>query len=476
MRLLIKLSAGIARKWRSHDGFATVSVLPLEESINYPYFDNYPIPVRELAAGYEVSMPPVPSRIEAVLPDGERLEKELRDSVDGGQIVEVLLGRRKRPRTFTDFGRRAEFRSVAYDSDRRAARRTSFRDRGELVSYTPAYDGTAFSYVSPDRRIPLADLGVRWFAQTVERSGADVKASTFDSTLEISSWLGIGDSTDRVRFQEPLPELASVQVTSRQMIAELDSVGLHLDRPFDATYRRYSVLESIGSTFVIPMPVEHERQASMTVDVRLTAPDRDGLIDVQKIKVEAQPKEPLLASLLTLVQQGQIASARSIIAASQMLYQKFDNPYLAALGAHVLLGADGARHDDGWHGWVENLARHFPLIPDGKIVLAALMLRRGSGLHTISRSMSDSEVVQAAKNTCLEALEVGLPQYSASVRLLARTAGIIAGFEQGQKWPLWHDGGATQKLLGLTQWLSAHVDPKQGLTVAQFEKYEPEYA
>ncbi|MGU7884616.1 hypothetical protein ACV22Y_32765 [Burkholderia sp. AW50-3] len=399
--------------------------------------------------------------------------------MDDGVTVDVLLQRRKISRGFSDRRRRRGVSpSNAPDVSRQIGSVFS-HDGINLVPYYPReYDGTIFYRVSEPKPVRSLDsYGFKWFAQSVDLSADAVSSVPLRSTEEISAWLGLGEFTNRGRFSEPLSEAAPVRVTPRKLVANLDTTtSRYFGIAYDATLRRYGVLEAAHSKFVIPLPVERIHQDRFSVDVRLSFHARDDSTDPQKIKVEAKPTEPMLDSLLALVYQGQIASARSVIDASSMLFEKFENPYLAALGAHVLLGADGAVGDDRWHGWVENLARHFPLIPDGKIVLAALMLRRGSGLRTISRTMSDYEIVQKAKRVCLEALEAGLPQYSASVRLLAQLAGIIAGFEQGQDRVLGGDGEVTQKLLDLTQWLSARVDPGQGLTVAQIEHDEAAYA
>ena len=56
--------------------------------------------------------------------------------------------------------------------------------------------------------------------------------------------------------------------------------------------------------------------------------------------------------------------------AVQLLRDKYQDPTGAVLGGLILLKTGGLQQ---WKGWVENLARDFPWLPDGKVMFARLM-------------------------------------------------------------------------------------------------------
>lgn len=427
-------------------------------------------------------MPAAPCRVEAVLPDGLRLEKELKSA----EAILVVLEPRKRSKRLQSF-RRSIVSSLHFNDlliDRELSSRRAVPSATDFgIGYFPWSASDSASYhrgAEPGTLVSLAQLGFQsGFQERVQAYDRTVSSRPLASRTEIASWLGIGVEVDRPRILERISEQASVRFTPTQAVAELEAGRYRLPiGSRDSTLRRYGLLTDEGTRFVIPLPVEGDHEESLAVDVRLTVRGRFGNVQSRTVKVEARPKDGVLGSMLALVQRGEIASARSVMsAASQMLFEKFANPYLAALAAHVLLGADGVSGDGHWHRWVKNLAERFPHIPDGKIVLAALMLKKATGIRSDFIGMTDYDIVQNAKNACLEAVSNGLPQYSASIRLLARTAGLIAGFEQSRAdFVSSFDADSTSKLLSLTQWLSTHVDPHQGLTVAQLSEYEPEYA
>ncbi|AOJ14705.1 hypothetical protein WJ02_14545 [Burkholderia vietnamiensis] len=288
----------------------------------------------------------------------------------------------------------------------------------------------------------------------------------------------MGDDNNTFANPERIYEASRVRSTGLTTVAELETQRYFVAPDMrTTTLRRYGLLREERVTYVVPLPIEMENEDSPEIDIRITARHGNKTRWSGKFAIEARPKDKLLDSMLMLVQRGEMASARSVMdRATEMLYQKFSNPYLAALGAHVLLGSEGANGLTAWHSWVKNLAQFFPHIPDGSIVLAALMLRRARGLLLEFEHESDMEIVTRAKRACLDAVACGLPQYSASVRLLARISSVIAGFEQAEDGPYAEEQPSTRKLLDISQWLLSHVDPTQGLTVLRHAEHEREYA
>jgi hypothetical protein len=93
--------------------------------------------------------------------------------------------------------------------------------------------------------------------------------------------------------------------------------------------------------------------------------------------------------------------------AKELLFYKYENPLAAAAGAYVLLSQIREEEEferQSWHGWVDNLMRRFPWIPDGAIQFGWLKLRQGAE--------------REAREAFLEAFDRGLPFYSLGLRWL----------------------------------------------------------
>ncbi|WP_155769794.1 hypothetical protein [Burkholderia vietnamiensis] len=483
MQLRITLSYA-AQKWRGEGFFATVSVLPTENIEDYPRIVNVAVPVRDLRSAYSVEVPAIPCRVEVVLPDGVRLESELREVDAKAELATVVLAKRKRSNGPAIFAR-----SAVQTNHQEVARRSSgLQATTDFRDFPPDIVGFTLDSLEPFRIGPIVERETRVsLPQLGFSSGFEIKvhdlsrntaATSFNSPRDIVSFFGMGDDNNTFANPERIYEASRVRSTGLTTVAELETQRYFVAPDMrTTTLRRYGLLREERVTYVVPLPIEMENEDSPEIDIRITARHGNKTRWSGKFAIEARPKDKLLDSMLMLVQRGEMASARSVMdRATEMLYQKFSNPYLAALGAHVLLGSEGANGLTAWHSWVKNLAQFFPHIPDGSIVLAALMLRRARGLLLEFEHESDMEIVTRAKRACLDAVACGLPQYSASVRLLARISSVIAGFEQAEDGPYAEEQPSTRKLLDISQWLLSHVDPTQGLTVLRHAEHEREYA
>jgi hypothetical protein len=113
-----------------------------------------------------------------------------------------------------------------------------------------------------------------------------------------------------------------------------------------------------------------------------------------------------LSGLMTASTLPQAAIA--VRQAYDMLFDKIKNPLAAAAGGYILLStSDSSEHD--WHGWIENLERLFPTIPDGAILNGSLRLRCPRG---------DKNAPMEAKASFLEAFARGIPYFSAGISWL----------------------------------------------------------
>jgi hypothetical protein len=92
------------------------------------------------------------------------------------------------------------------------------------------------------------------------------------------------------------------------------------------------------------------------------------------------------------------------------------NPFAAAAGGYILLTTQMDTEKRYWHGWIKNLMKWFPWIPDGAIQFGWFMLHKG-------QNAGDEA---AARNALLTAYQRGLPLYSAGVRWLLDGLTLLA--------------------------------------------------
>jgi hypothetical protein len=130
--------------------------------------------------------------------------------------------------------------------------------------------------------------------------------------------------------------------------------------------------------------------------------------------------------------------------AHQLLFNKFSYPLAAAAGAYVLLATGGSEEHPEWHGWIENLYKGFPKLPDGAVLEASRRL-----LYPQDESSYDE-----ARAALFEAFDRGIPYFSAGVaRLLDGLTLFAADFLEAQ-----------EKML-LVQRVAQRLDLSQAFTV-----------
>lgn len=155
----------------------------------------------------------------------------------------------------------------------------------------------------------------------------------------------------------------------------------------------------------LPMPwrvVMSGREADIEVVLQKPA-------DPTGFSTSAVARDEELGTLLGYLSSGALSTARQMAeTAKGMLFDKFDNPFVAAAGAYALVGTALQATDRDWHDWVRNLMMKFPHIPDGAIQWGQLKIR-------MRRS---SEDIEEAKNAFKTAYKRGLPFYSMGMRWL----------------------------------------------------------
>jgi hypothetical protein len=85
------------------------------------------------------------------------------------------------------------------------------------------------------------------------------------------------------------------------------------------------------------------------------------------------PERTVANGLQNMLSAGHTLEAASVAdEAIELLRSKYEDPAGAALGALILFKTGRLQR---WEGWVENLARDFPWLPDGKVLLARLRFK-----------------------------------------------------------------------------------------------------
>lgn len=169
-------------------------------------------------------------------------------------------------------------------------------------------------------------------------------------------------------------------------------------------------------------------------------------------------RDSQVSSALAYLGSGDLPSARkSLKVAQELLFEKMVNPVAAAGGGCVLVSdwlrqAGEAAQRERWFGWVDNLARSFPWLPDGPILAGWLALR----------GRAEPRVDQA-RAAFLEAHRRGLPFYAAALRLLYDGLSLLANdaTEDGR------GDDEVQAALAAVRRLVLRLDVRQPFTVLQ---------
>ncbi|BCH34821.1 hypothetical protein MesoLjLc_67510 [Mesorhizobium sp. L-8-10] len=173
-----------------------------------------------------------------------------------------------------------------------------------------------------------------------------------------------------------------------------------------AHQRQFGLVEWLGERFAVSLPlpwqgVGTDERVPVQMMVRMEPRQND-------IRIGVVVEDPDFAPMAGLMSASALPKAAiAVRQARHMLYEKVRNPLGAAAGGYVLLAA-GDLEEASWHDWVDNLANWFPHIPDGAILKASLRLR-------FPRDKNSGEEARAS---LLDAFDRGVPFYSAGVSWL----------------------------------------------------------
>ena len=143
-------------------------------------------------------------------------------------------------------------------------------------------------------------------------------------------------------------------------------------------------------------------------------------------RVVVSIEDPKFKALLQFMQTGDLASSMSLLSQAMLaLNEKFHNPYAAAAGGYVLTHAGYQGGHTKWGRWVHNLAKYFPTLPDGHILLANLILQGPSKIKERIPDYSTDTACALALRSILEAVRRGPPLYRFGLRMLSSNIAIL---------------------------------------------------
>ena len=110
-------------------------------------------------------------------------------------------------------------------------------------------------------------------------------------------------------------------------------------------------------------------------------------------------------SLFAYMNSGRIHLAAEIVRqAKYALFGKFENPLAAAVGGYILMSSEQGDDADDWPRWLYNLATRFPHFPDGAIIHARWLLRKGG-----------KENIQKAHELLYDSYDRGIPFFTTGI-------------------------------------------------------------
>jgi hypothetical protein len=171
---------------------------------------------------------------------------------------------------------------------------------------------------------------------------------------------------DRANFEVESTRLCDVvQFDADEQICEIRSKERVFDRLPTAVFqlgrRRFEMS--------LPLNPLNDKQ-HLPASRCFVRPTRDG--DREHLRASFPPERDLCVTIEGLLQHRTASSAVDMLSyGGTLLFQKYSDPTGAALGGLTLHGMGRV---DEREGWIFNLARSFPWLPDGQILCAALKM------------------------------------------------------------------------------------------------------
>lgn len=221
---------------------------------------------------------------------------------------------------------------------------------------------------------------------------------------------------------------------------------LHLYRfldPVQPNGRAFAHVDWGGERYAVSLPIPwtdtvHQHKVPVEMMVRLHPLEKTVHIGVAALDSE-------FGTLAGLMTASTLPKAKVVVEqAHHLLFDKFNNPLAAAAGGYILLATGGSEEHPQWHGWIKNLYKFFPDLPDGAVLEASRRL-----LYPQDESSYDQ-----ARKVLFEAFDRGIPYFSAGVARLLDGLTLFAA-----------DSPEAQEKTKLVQHVAQRLDLSQAFTV-----------
>jgi hypothetical protein len=228
----------------------------------------------------------------------------------------------------------------------------------------------------------------------------------FSTDLESFGLAGTQMSAPTVEVHDTSAWLDAVPVGGTPLLPAQDDqiTGAFEIRDYPWQTRAVAVIRRASRVDAVVLPVPWGRYEQKTVQLAVPYdPERSVSVAIQ---------DPELGPLLGFLSVGSLTSARKFLRQDspqwrqfiELLAEKFENPFGAAVAGYVLLKTAREEGPQYWHPWLDNLRTHFPWIPDGSILCGWLALRRKDRAGAVALFG--------------EAVQRGIPVLTGSLRML----------------------------------------------------------
>lgn len=358
-------------------------VIPMDRS--RPTKRNVILPIGDVEDTTKVDVVPGKYLVQATLPSGSVLMKEV--EVPAGEDVALFLDADQSPHEHLSWQHLSKHRAVF----------ERYAENGRLASNQPELVAT---FGHPPAILDRAPHAWNWKAVAplvLKPSPAtaitltDIASAFEASEVPVPTSPRQGEESDSY-FVSAVPHM---------------DMSPHKERP-----RYFAVVERGKTIDVVSLPLPW-MVGSWGRSRQYTAAPFD-------LAVPRHPSDPVSATvrdsrfgtMLAYIANGTLPTAAELFAASdavELLRDKLANPFAAVAGAYALIETEAEpTKPKEWHGWVDNLARWFPWLPDGAVLSAWHRLHRGDDPATVKEAI---EWLRAA-------IVRGLPVFAPVLRCL----------------------------------------------------------
>ncbi|MCG8429113.1 MAG: hypothetical protein MI754_17290 [Chromatiales bacterium] len=392
---------------------------------------NVVIPVNDYGSDFEknIDIPPGHYVIQATLPTGELISKDILIPDDGSEVVVNIqselesphewlrwhnfLGNVQTQQSPPDFSRApSPMDSLpSYDNYRR--RRLRYRKLPEdlsVAAYSTSIEmpfdtglnlNQLHATLMHDHHPALSGNKIWHTLNQIIDSNDDPQ--TIQQSLNGNSIDPSGRDNDfalyRLAAEGSLPLFAQPQ-------NPVDYVGNDLER-------LYLMLSSANSLRLISLPIpwpQLDQTGEAVAEIMVPAHGADDVIDSNLAITDRE-----VGSALGYLTAGDLISASKLFdRAEGMLFGKMTHPFAAVVGGYVMLKT--SQKPGPWMDWVKNLMNWFDWLPDGAILFAWLKT---------DYQQSDADL-QQAHDALLVAIDRGLPVCSLGISKLVELLRLFA--------------------------------------------------